>query len=148
MTSIDATAEALLDLARRLLRDSEDMAATDPASAGKLADEAYAIMRDHGLVDRFQALQDQAMARSGSAPLRSRGLNGAADRAPTEDEQEEADLNKLLTLHRRTVAPPEAPLSPNATRLPNEDGAWRRMIASWGLIALAFLIGPGLVQAI
>ncbi len=51
MSSNDAAIEvALLEIAKDLLQASDDLAATDPSASAKLAQEAYEIGRDLGVV--------------------------------------------------------------------------------------------------
>jgi len=155
MSANDSTMEnALLVIAKDLLQASDDLAATDPSASAKLAQEAYEIGRDLGIVrNHLDGKEDLALA-SAMRPAAKNNhaekqhyqpakMNGAprryegARRAVREDSDDHLsrilDRQKELLPARGDVAPARAP-SPHAGQsltfesLPKRTGwlSWMR----------------------
>ncbi len=138
MTTNEGTIEAeLLELAERLYQTSRDMMPTDPENAAKFAAEARSIMRDLGR-------RPETLERRGPVERKTDRHNGSDLAVPElEDEQAEADLSKLLALHRNTVGAVDRPLDrleEMKRKVRAKGKSWQSVIASWGLIALGLIV--------
>ena len=121
MSSEDVAVEtALLEIAKDLLQASDDMAEIDPAAAAKLAQEAYEIGRDLGIVkldlhgrDEPEAngdevlLPPQPILRNGSAHAGSNGTaNGHSNGHRQVEEDSDLELFRILDRQRAIVPTP------------------------------------------
>ena len=94
MSAIDSTMEnALLLIAKDLLQASDDLAATDPSASAKLAQEAYEIGRDLGIVRNHLDSKDEVDVSSLREMASLNGLAGAHAKQASRTNGATADMN-------------------------------------------------------
>ncbi len=129
---------ALLEIAKDLLQASDDLAALDPPASAKLAQEAYEIGRDLGIVrNHLDSTDRSGLAAAFEASSRTGGttaesvvevagdgdvdgpeVNGRVHRRETDDEVEDG-LSRILD-RQRAILPEPVDLAP--VRKPSRNG--------------------------
>ena len=108
---------ALLEIAKDLLQASDDLAAADPAASAKLAQEAFEIGRDLGIVREY--LEKPAEAHSsigGDAAGQCGATRGTAASKPVamsrihrQEAEDESDDDLFRILDRQRAIVPDPP---------------------------------------
>jgi hypothetical protein len=94
MSATDSTMEnALLLIAKDLLQASDDLAATDPSASAKLAQEAYEIGRDLGIVRNHLDSKDEVDVSSLREMASMNGFAGTRAEQASSTNGAAADMN-------------------------------------------------------